>query len=92
MVSSPADSLANARNAAEIHGFCAAVPEVKIHFPPAESRANFWTEPEVSGSAEGSTELTVRGAQSGPVYEFHLNHVLVPDSPTALFRTGYEEV
>jgi hypothetical protein len=28
----------------------------------------------------------------GPVYEFHLNHVLVPDSPTALFRTEYEEV
>jgi len=27
----------------------------------------------------------------GPVYEFHLNHVLVPD-PTALFRTEYEEV
>jgi Acyclic terpene utilisation family protein AtuA len=23
----------------------------------------------------------------GPVYEFHLNHVLVPDSPTSLFRT-----
>src|SRR5499427_3694841 len=28
----------------------------------------------------------------GPVYEFHLNHVLVADSPTALFRTEYEEV
>ena len=28
----------------------------------------------------------------GPVYEFHLNHVLVPDSPTALFRTEYEEL
>jgi hypothetical protein len=28
----------------------------------------------------------------GPVYEFHLNHVLVPDSPTSLFRTEYEEV
>ena len=28
----------------------------------------------------------------GAVYEFHLNHVLVPDSPTALFRTEYEEV
>jgi IS66 C-terminal element len=28
-------------NAAEIHGFCAAVPEVRIHLPPAESRANF---------------------------------------------------
>jgi Acyclic terpene utilisation family protein AtuA len=28
----------------------------------------------------------------GPVHEFHLNHVLVPDSPTALFRTEYEEV
>ena len=26
----------NARNAAEIHGFCAAVPEVRIHLPPAE--------------------------------------------------------
>src|SRR5262249_269044 len=26
----------------------------------------------------------------GPVYEFHLNHVLVPESPTALFRTEYE--
>ena len=28
----------------------------------------------------------------GPVYEFHLNHVLIPDNPTALFRTEYEEV
>src|SRR5215831_17414035 len=28
----------------------------------------------------------------GPVYEFHLNHVLVPDSPTCLFRTEYEEL
>ncbi len=28
----------------------------------------------------------------GPVYEFHLNHVLVPDSPTSLFRTEFEEV
>jgi hypothetical protein len=28
----------------------------------------------------------------GPVYEFHLNHVLVPDSPTSLFRTEYEEI
>src|ERR1700751_2160547 len=27
----------NARNAAEIHGFCAAVPEVRIHLPPAAS-------------------------------------------------------
>lgn len=28
----------------------------------------------------------------GPVYEFHLNHVLVPDSPTSLFRIEYERV
>jgi Acyclic terpene utilisation family protein AtuA len=28
----------------------------------------------------------------GPVYEFHLNHVLVPDSPTSLFRTEYEDL
>ncbi len=28
----------------------------------------------------------------GPVYEFHLNHVLVPDSPHSLFRTEFEEV
>src|SRR5215831_15538849 len=28
----------NARNAAEIHGFCAAVPEVRIHLSPAESQ------------------------------------------------------
>jgi hypothetical protein len=27
------------RNAAEIQGFCDAVPEVRIHLPPAESRA-----------------------------------------------------
>ena len=33
-----------ARNAAETHGFCAAVPEVRIHLPPAESQANFGTE------------------------------------------------
>jgi hypothetical protein len=28
----------------------------------------------------------------GPVHEFHLNHVLVPDSPTSLFHTEYEEL
>ena len=28
----------------------------------------------------------------GPVYEFHLNHVLVPESPTSLFPIEYEEV
>jgi len=28
----------------------------------------------------------------GAVYEFHLNHVLVPDTPTSLFRTEFEEV
>lgn len=28
----------------------------------------------------------------GPVYEFHLNHVLVPDSPTSLFSTEFEEL
>lgn len=28
----------------------------------------------------------------GAVYEFHLNHVLVPHSPTSLFRTEYEEL
>jgi len=28
----------------------------------------------------------------GPVYEFHLNHVLLPDRPTSLFRTEYEEL
>jgi hypothetical protein len=28
----------------------------------------------------------------GPVYEFHLNHVLVPETPTSLFRTEYEEL
>src|SRR5262245_393563 len=34
---SSADTPAIARNAAEIHSFCAAVPEVRIHLPPAES-------------------------------------------------------
>jgi hypothetical protein len=33
---SPADPR-NARNAAGIHSFCAAVPEVRIHLPPAQS-------------------------------------------------------
>ncbi|MFT4064522.1 acyclic terpene utilization AtuA family protein [Paraburkholderia sp.] len=28
----------------------------------------------------------------GPVYEFHLNHVLVPDTPTSLFSTEFEEI
>jgi len=28
----------------------------------------------------------------GPVWEFHLNHVLVPDTPTSLFPTEFEEV
>jgi hypothetical protein len=28
----------------------------------------------------------------GPVYEFHLNHVLVPKTPTSLFHTEFEEV
>jgi hypothetical protein len=28
----------------------------------------------------------------GPVCEFHLNHVLVPESPTTLFGTEYQEL
>jgi hypothetical protein len=28
----------------------------------------------------------------GRVYEFHLNHVLVPKTPTSLFHTEFEEV
>ncbi|GAA5235710.1 acyclic terpene utilization AtuA family protein [Verticiella sediminum] len=28
----------------------------------------------------------------GPVYEFHMNHVLVPQTPTSLFHTEFEEV
>jgi hypothetical protein len=28
----------------------------------------------------------------GPVYEFHLNHVLVPDTPISLFSTEFEEL
>jgi hypothetical protein len=28
----------------------------------------------------------------GPVYEFHLNHVLVPETPTSLFRTEFAEI
>lgn len=28
----------------------------------------------------------------GPVYEFHLNHVLLPDTPTSLFSTEFEEL
>jgi len=28
----------------------------------------------------------------GPVYEFHLNHLLVPESPASLFRTEHEEL
>ncbi len=28
----------------------------------------------------------------GPAYEFHMNHVLVPDAPTSLFRTEFEEL
>jgi len=28
----------------------------------------------------------------GPVYEYHLNHVLYPDTPTSLFRTEVEDV
>jgi hypothetical protein len=28
----------------------------------------------------------------GPVYEFHLNHVLVPDTPTSLFRSAFEDL
>jgi hypothetical protein len=36
--------------------------------------------------------LPVPEIDRGPVYEFHLNHVIVPDSPTSLFRTEYEEL
>jgi len=28
----------------------------------------------------------------GPVYEFHLNHVAIPDTPTSLFPTEVEAV
>ena len=41
IVSDPRRYPRNARNAAEIHGFSAAVPEVRIHLPPAESQQAF---------------------------------------------------
>ena len=37
IVSEPRRYPRNARSAPEIHGFCAAVPVVRIHLPPAES-------------------------------------------------------
>ena len=40
IVYEPADTPHNARNAPEIHGFCAAVPVVRIHLPPADESAN----------------------------------------------------
>jgi hypothetical protein len=41
----------NARNAAEIHGFCVAVPEVRIHLPPAASQQR--TSPAAFGVTPG---------------------------------------
>ena len=41
IVSEPRRSPRNARNAAEIHGFSAAVPEVRIHLPPGKSLQTF---------------------------------------------------
>jgi hypothetical protein len=40
----------------------------------------------------GRLSLLAARDRPRPVYEFHLNHVLVPDSPTSLFRTEYEGV
>jgi hypothetical protein len=52
----------NARNAAEIHGFCAAVPEVRIHLPPAVSQANFRS---LNGlrAALDNTEIRLNGRE-----------------------------
>jgi hypothetical protein len=51
------------RNGAEIHGFCAAVPEVRIHLPPAESRANFTAIP--VGTARSQAVREARPEQLG---------------------------
>src|SRR5262249_7056825 len=52
----------NARNAAEIRGFCAAVPEVRIHLPPAVSQANFHAAPLASFDFGQSRRRELRDA------------------------------
>jgi hypothetical protein len=48
----------------------------------------------VTPSMQGTRTRHVRQPEigRGPAFEFHLNHVLMPDSPTSLFRTEYEEL
>ena len=50
----------NARNAAKIHGFCAAAPEVRIHFPPAVSPRTIRSAGDFTGSLAGIREITDR--------------------------------
>ena len=59
---SPADPR-NARNAAEIHDFCAAVPEVRIHFPPAVSQVRTCLSREFAFL--GREAAVFRGVQAG---------------------------
>src|SRR5262249_30625936 len=59
----------NARNAAKIHGFCAAVSELRIHFPPAASQERTVTPARVSAPTReplvGVGRLAARSCRNG---------------------------
>src|SRR6516164_11803099 len=66
IVSEPRRYPRNARNAAEIHGFSAAVPEVRIHLPPAVSLRTIGsrnTKSSVTEPPPGATPICVRPAK-----------------------------
>src|SRR5690242_3757628 len=55
-------------NGAEIRGFCAAVPEVRIHLPPAESQVRTCLSRELPSYVEKSRFFAgVRAGASGAV-------------------------
>ena len=55
----------HARNAAEIHGFCAAVSEVRIHLPPAKSLQTISSSAAEPITADGSNAARPSGFLSG---------------------------
>lgn len=65
------------------HSIAASIAHMALHHPIPRWRGL------ITGLAFPFSPAEV---DRGPVYEFHLNHVALPDTPVELFATTYEEV
>jgi hypothetical protein len=65
------------------HSICSSVSHLAVHFPV----------PEWHGLITGlSLPFSPAEVDRGQLYEFHLNHTVVPDAPTSLFPIELEKV